>query len=177
MKLGVACLLWLLLVCLTLPSTHGHVLGRSMEIRSKENRSKGLSPANTLPPTPSASPGSAALGGVRSCCHCAGAQVCLETSFATAFILLIPLPCSPGVRHPLTCGRNAPSLSMSSNPLTESLLFPRRSGHRPLVVHGPRDPAGGALREATSPGRGHPPWRAPAAGLCRPPPAPPPSPA
>lgn len=63
MKLGVACLLWLLLVCLTLPSTHGHVLGRSMEIRSKENRSKGLSSANTLPPTPSASPGSTALGG------------------------------------------------------------------------------------------------------------------
>lgn len=46
MKLGLTCLLWLLLLCLTLPTTHGRVLQRSMEIRSKENMSKGLSPAN-----------------------------------------------------------------------------------------------------------------------------------
>lgn len=63
MKLGVICLLWLLLVCLTLPTTRGRVLERSMEIRSKDNRSKGLSPANPLPAVPLASPGSAALGG------------------------------------------------------------------------------------------------------------------
>lgn len=63
MKLGVTCLLWLLLICLTLPTTHSRVLERSMEIRSKENMSKGLSPANPLPPAPSASPDSAAFRG------------------------------------------------------------------------------------------------------------------
>ncbi|XP_058696511.1 prolactin-releasing peptide [Poecile atricapillus] len=36
MKLGVTCLLWLLLICLTLPATHGRVLQRSMEIRNPE---------------------------------------------------------------------------------------------------------------------------------------------
>ncbi|XP_059724146.1 prolactin-releasing peptide [Haemorhous mexicanus] len=36
MKLGVACLLWLLLVCLSLPATHGRVLERSMEIRNPD---------------------------------------------------------------------------------------------------------------------------------------------
>ncbi|XP_037998556.1 prolactin-releasing peptide [Motacilla alba alba] len=45
MKLGVACLLWLLLVCLTLPATHGRVLERSMEIRSKENMNPDIDPS------------------------------------------------------------------------------------------------------------------------------------
>ncbi|XP_072788001.1 prolactin-releasing peptide isoform X2 [Taeniopygia guttata] len=36
MKLGVACLLWLLLVCLTLPASHGRVRERSMEIRNPD---------------------------------------------------------------------------------------------------------------------------------------------
>ncbi|XP_063255913.1 prolactin-releasing peptide [Prinia subflava] len=45
MKLGVACLLWLLLVCLTLPATHGRLLERSMEIRSTENRSPDIDPS------------------------------------------------------------------------------------------------------------------------------------
>ncbi|XP_036243088.1 prolactin-releasing peptide [Molothrus ater] len=45
MKLGVACLLWLLLVCLSLPATHGSVLERSMEIRSKENTNPDIDPS------------------------------------------------------------------------------------------------------------------------------------
>ncbi|XP_077641356.1 prolactin-releasing peptide [Lonchura striata] len=36
MKLRVACLLWLLLVCLTLPASHGRVRERSMEIRNPD---------------------------------------------------------------------------------------------------------------------------------------------
>uniref|UniRef100_A0A674HTA6 Prolactin releasing hormone n=1 Tax=Taeniopygia guttata TaxID=59729 RepID=A0A674HTA6_TAEGU len=36
MKLGVACLLWLLLVFLTLPASHGRVRERSMEIRNPD---------------------------------------------------------------------------------------------------------------------------------------------
>uniref|UniRef100_A0A803V853 Prolactin releasing hormone n=1 Tax=Ficedula albicollis TaxID=59894 RepID=A0A803V853_FICAL len=36
MKLGVTCLLWLLLICLTLPCTQGGVLQRSMEIRNPD---------------------------------------------------------------------------------------------------------------------------------------------
>ncbi|KAL9847941.1 prolactin-releasing peptide isoform 2-T2 [Geothlypis trichas] len=36
MKLGVACLLWLLLLCLSLPATRGRVLERSMEIRNPD---------------------------------------------------------------------------------------------------------------------------------------------
>ncbi|XP_030919355.1 prolactin-releasing peptide [Geospiza fortis] len=36
MKLGVACLLWLLLLCLSLPTTCGRVLERSMEIRTPD---------------------------------------------------------------------------------------------------------------------------------------------
>uniref|UniRef100_A0A8C3UEZ3 Prolactin releasing hormone n=1 Tax=Catharus ustulatus TaxID=91951 RepID=A0A8C3UEZ3_CATUS len=36
MKLGLTCLLWLLLLCLTLPATHGRVLQRSMEIRNPD---------------------------------------------------------------------------------------------------------------------------------------------
>ncbi|XP_068877553.1 prolactin-releasing peptide [Aphelocoma coerulescens] len=36
MKLGFTCLLWLLLVCLTLPATHGRILERSMEIRNPD---------------------------------------------------------------------------------------------------------------------------------------------
>ncbi|KAL2302609.1 hypothetical protein Nmel_010038, partial [Mimus melanotis] len=36
MKLGLTCLLWLLLICLTLPTTHGRVLERSMEIRNPD---------------------------------------------------------------------------------------------------------------------------------------------
>ncbi|XP_066179391.1 prolactin-releasing peptide [Sylvia atricapilla] len=45
MKLGVICLLWLLLICLTLPATRGRVLERSMEIRSKENRNPDIDPS------------------------------------------------------------------------------------------------------------------------------------
>ncbi|XP_053839000.1 prolactin-releasing peptide [Vidua macroura] len=45
MKLGVACLLWLLLVCLTPLATHGRVLERSMEIRSKENMNPDIDPS------------------------------------------------------------------------------------------------------------------------------------
>lgn len=58
MKLGVACLLWLLLLCLSLPATCGRVLERSMEIRSKENMSKGL-----IPPTPLHPPAQLHVGG------------------------------------------------------------------------------------------------------------------
>ncbi|XP_074405038.1 prolactin-releasing peptide isoform X2 [Zonotrichia albicollis] len=36
MKLGAACLLWLLLLCLSLPATHGRVLERSVEIRTPD---------------------------------------------------------------------------------------------------------------------------------------------
>ncbi|NXX70522.1 PRRP protein, partial [Spizella passerina] len=36
MKLGAACLLWLLLLCLSLPAAHGRVLERSMEIRTPD---------------------------------------------------------------------------------------------------------------------------------------------
>ncbi|NXC59948.1 PRRP protein, partial [Aleadryas rufinucha] len=36
MKLGVTCLLWLLLICLTLPATRGRVLEHSMEIRNPD---------------------------------------------------------------------------------------------------------------------------------------------
>ncbi|KAM6398348.1 prolactin-releasing peptide [Pluvialis apricaria] len=36
MKLGAACLLCLLLTCLTLPITHGHIHERSMEIRNPD---------------------------------------------------------------------------------------------------------------------------------------------
>ncbi|NXY56020.1 PRRP protein, partial [Callaeas wilsoni] len=36
MKLAVTCLLWLLLLCLTLPTTHGRVLEHSMEIRNPD---------------------------------------------------------------------------------------------------------------------------------------------
>lgn len=63
MKLGAACLLCLLLTCLTLPVAHGRIREHSMEIRSKESRSKGLPAAYPLPPAPSASPDSAAFGG------------------------------------------------------------------------------------------------------------------
>ncbi|XP_039584510.1 prolactin-releasing peptide [Passer montanus] len=45
MKLGLACLLWLLLICLTLPATHGRVLERSMEIRSRENMNPDIDPS------------------------------------------------------------------------------------------------------------------------------------
>lgn len=63
MKLGTVCLLCLLVTCLTLPIAHGHIHQRSMEIRSKESMSKGLPPANPLPPAPTAPPDSAAFGG------------------------------------------------------------------------------------------------------------------
>ncbi|XP_074405037.1 prolactin-releasing peptide isoform X1 [Zonotrichia albicollis] len=45
MKLGAACLLWLLLLCLSLPATHGRVLERSVEIRSKENMTPDIDPS------------------------------------------------------------------------------------------------------------------------------------
>lgn len=92
MKLGAACLLCLLLTCLTLPVTHSRVYEHSMEIRSKESRSKGL------PPAPSAFPGSAAYGGAGGLY--AGAKVCFETAAAVAFIPTPPsFSHSPGVYH------------------------------------------------------------------------------
>ncbi|GAB0191817.1 prolactin-releasing peptide [Grus japonensis] len=45
MKLGAACLLCLLLACLTLPVAHGRIRERSMEIRSKENRNPDIDPS------------------------------------------------------------------------------------------------------------------------------------
>ncbi|KAM7096651.1 prolactin-releasing peptide isoform 1-T1 [Ciconia maguari] len=45
MKLGAACLLCLLLTCLTLPIAHGRIRERSMEIRSKESRNPDIDPS------------------------------------------------------------------------------------------------------------------------------------
>ncbi|XP_067993881.1 prolactin-releasing peptide [Melanerpes formicivorus] len=45
MKLGAACLLCLLLACLTLPITHCRIRERSMEIRSKDSRNPEIDPS------------------------------------------------------------------------------------------------------------------------------------
>lgn len=67
MKLGAACLLCLLLACLTLPIAHCRIRQRSMEIRSKDSRSKALTPT---PPHPCQPPASSLLYILRFDCIC-----------------------------------------------------------------------------------------------------------
>lgn len=88
MKLGATCLLCLLLTCMALPAA-GRLRERSMEIRSKESRSKGTPPGSSLVPQPR---GAASRFGQR--CFAAAQHTIPSTPLSPGSLSFFPTCCA-----------------------------------------------------------------------------------